>query len=192
MKSSSFPHSDPCNHSRSPWPNPQAQVSCSADFSSFLAESTTAAPWHEGWKRCSLSLSSDWFNILGSIKDDFPKGDRNSSRGSLQSQTLDQEKLVVTHALPRGLFGIHDLTVLYRHPLFPRKGNWEGNSRPKSESAELLQHLHNFLAVNTEIVLFYVMDGLFISCWWKTAVRTLTLHCLPHQKFMKLCHPRKI
>lgn len=36
------------------------------------------------------------------------------------------------------------------------------------------------------------MDELLYSYWWKTAVRTQTLHCLQHQRFMKLCRTRKI
>ena len=66
--------------------------------------------------------------------------------------------IIIIHALPRVSFDIHDLTVLYHHPYFPRKGNWERNSRSNSVSPDFLQYLHIFLAVN--------MQGAHRLFWW--------------------------
>lgn len=97
-----------------------------------------------------LSLSSDWFSILDSIKDDTPNGDCSRSKGSLQTQTSDHPKPVAIHALLRVSFDLHDLTVLCHRPLVPRKCYWEGNGRPNSVSPDFLQYLCIFLAVKMQ------------------------------------------
>lgn len=79
-----------------------------------------------------------------------PNGDCNRSKGSLQPQTFDHQKPVVTHALLRVWLDLHDLTVLCHRPLFPRKGYGEEDSTPNSVSPDFLQYLHIFLAVNMQ------------------------------------------
>lgn len=147
MRRRSVPRSDPHNHSRSPWPNPKPRSSAPQTSrpsqlkakSSILAEGQEKAP----------SLSSDWLSVLGSVKDD-PQNRLQQLWRQPTLTDLGSSETTMIRALPRVSFDIPDLTVLYHCPRFPRKGNWEGNSRPNPASPDFLQYLHIVLAVNTQ------------------------------------------
>lgn len=94
----------------------------------------------------------------------------------------------VIHALP---FDIHDLNCA----LSPYSLSQERKLRREEQTVLSVTWFlpispHLFGCEHAEIVLSSLMDELFFS-WWKAAVHIHILNCIPHQKFMKLCHAQK-
>lgn len=181
MRSSSVPHSDPCNYSRSVskhvCPALLLHTSCPSEL-----KSATAASWHKGRKRCPLSLSSDWFSSLRSIKDDIPKENPTALKAACSHRPWITRNLWWSMS-----FWEHHLIfmmLLCSFTILTSPGR--EIEKETAASPDLLHYLCISLAAN--------MQRQCCLFWWMSysLAPGHTFNCLPHQKLKKLYHLKKI
>lgn len=179
MRSRSVPHSDPCNHSRSVskhmCPGPLLQTLHPSQL-----KSTTLAAWHKGRKRCPLSLSSDWFSSLRSIKDYITKENPTAVKAAWSHRPWIIRNLWWSMSYCE--YHLISTILLCSFTILTSPGR--GIEKETTAPPDLLHYLCISLAVNMLRHCSFLTDELFFSYWWKTAAPGHTFNCLPHQKFI--------
>lgn len=185
MRSRSVPHSDSRNHSRSVskhmCPGLLLQTSCPFSWK-------TQQQHHLGMKagKGVLSLSSDWFSSLRSIQDDIPKENPTALKAAWSHRPWITRNLWWSMSYCNAIWYSWTCYALSPSSL-PQEGKMRTPAPP-----DFLHYVCISLAVNMQRHCSFLMHELFFSYWWKTAAPGHTFNCLPHQKFIKLYHLRKI